>query len=187
MLDTTENPRARLMQLVESAIDGRCYNDAVDYLLKAVADDRGARDAMMKPYERQAARELIGGVVRQGRQRIWNNAGSSVNRDASAAAQKTAIESAHPGTIRNTVSALSDGVKRTSLMDFRLHDGTPLADADKIKVLDAANHWRVKATDMAWKARWMERVADKVPNGKTVRDALDENALADMQKETRDV
>ena len=193
MLDQIDCPKSRLTALVEKAIDGRDYQDAVTWLLENVAEDRGALDAMLEPYRRQAARDLIGITVRNQRSRIWNSGGNVTGRDVKAAAQETAIPHTHPGDfIRHTapdnrVSALTAGIVRAGLMDFRLHDGTPLADADKEKVQDAANHWGIKARDMAWKARWMERVAAKVKTGKTVRDCMDEETLSALKSETQDV
>lgn len=187
MLDETNGPRERLAAMVSDAIYGRDYQDAVDYLIAEVAKDHEAMSLMLEPYQRQAARELIGITVRSQRKRIWNNASDSVSLGDNEAAHGNATVHTHPGNYRNSVAALSAGVIRSGLMDFRLHDGTPLADADKAKITDAAIHWGTKARDMAWKARWMERVAAKVPDGKTVRQSLDEAALADLKKETENV
>lgn len=187
MLDMTDDARTRLSRLVERAIDDRSYDEAVDWLLDALQDDRPAYDLMMQPYAARAARELVTSAVHMKRSRIWNNAGNGVSRGDTFGPQETANPAAHPGTNRNTVAALSAGVVRSGLMDFRLHDGTPLSDAGKEKVLQAAALWGKQASDMAWKARWMNRVAEKVPEGKTVRDALDESALAAMKEETQNV
>lgn len=187
MLDTHNGPRERLAAMVAEAIEGRDYSDAVDYLLGLVRQDLEAMSAMLQPYERQAARELIGLKVRSQRQQIWNNPSDRVSRGDAIRAQETAKQRPHSGINRNSVAALSAGVIRSGLMDFRLHDGTPLADADKAKVTDAALHWGTKARDMAWKARWMERIADKVPTGKTVRQALDEATLHALKMETENV
>jgi hypothetical protein len=193
LLDVTETPKARLAALIEQAIEGRTYQEAVDWLLIEVAKDRVALDVMLEPYRRQAARDAIGITVRTQRHRIWNSGGNAVSRDANRDTQETATAAAHPGHYpRPTapdarVAALTAGIVRAGLMDFRLHDGTPLCDADREKVLDAARHWGQKARDMSWKARWMERVAAKVKPNKTVRDCLNETALADLKKETENV
>jgi hypothetical protein len=193
LLDVTENPKARLSALIEQAIEGRTYQEAVDWLLIEAAKDRGALDAMLEPYRRQAARDAIGITVRTQRHRIWNSGSDTASRDDKCRTQVTDSALSHPDPYARPtapdarVAALTAGIVRAGLMDFRLHDGTPLADADREKLLDAARHWGQKARDMSWKSRWMDRVASKVETGKTVRDCLDEKTLSALKVETENV
>ncbi len=187
MLDTIDTPRTRLANMVERAIEDRSYDEAVTWLLDALKSDREAYDEMMRPYEPRAARELVTSAVHIRRSRIWNSASNGVSRGDKGASRETAIGFTHPGNNRNTVAALSAGVIRSGLMDFRLHDGTKIADADREKLLQAAEVWGKQASDMAWESRWMMRVASKMKANATVGAALTEDALAALKEETQDV
>jgi hypothetical protein len=59
-----------------------------------------------------------------------------------------------------------------------------LGDLDRASCLKAAGVQKRKALDTAHRARFYHAIAQKLTNDQTVRDALDEDALADLFTET---
>jgi hypothetical protein len=82
------------------------------------------------------------------------------------------------------VTALAAGNR---LIYFPLPGGKVLADASAAEVRAAAAFYTLQARDMGWKARWLRAVAQRVPEGKTVKEALTEKALTKLKAEALNV
>lgn len=71
-----------------------------------------------------------------------------------------------------------------SLLDFPLPGGKRLGDATPQEVRAGAAMYRMQADDMAWKARWLEKVADAAGRKRTISAALSESDLRKLQEQT---
>ena len=83
------------------------------------------------------------------------------------------------------VAALAEG-NAAMLMDFPLPGGKRLGEATADEVRTAAEFYSKQAGNMAHKARWLSMIAARVKD-KTVKDALTEKKLRELQKETANV
>ena len=72
----------------------------------------------------------------------------------------------------------------SSLMDFRLPSGVLIGNATKADLTAASAFYWKQADDMAWKARWVDLVAEKV-GPKTVADVLNASKLAALQEQAK--
>lgn len=69
------------------------------------------------------------------------------------------------------------------LLDFPLWGGKKLRDATKDDVAESAAKWTAQGKDMMSKGRWLSLVASRVPEKKTVGQALTETELRKLHKE----
>lgn len=95
----------------------------------------------------------------------------------------------HPrATVWNaTVNAASNErakVFAQSLLDFPLPGGKPLSQATRSDLDAAVDFYTKQANNMAWKARWLGRIAQEMGRKRTVGAAFDNAALERMQRET---
>lgn len=136
---------------------------ATEAMLAAVRKSRRLRDALTEPLLETACYAAITAQCRKQRSRIWTppNYSEAGNGDRVIALART-------------------------LLDFPLPGGRRLGDATRAEVVDAARFYTSHAEDMAHKARWLARVAEAVPDGQRVADALDEARLARLQEDSRD-
>ncbi len=133
---------------------------AVEMLLREVAKDTALREALLAPWEREAAKHAISGAIRSERRAIWSR----------------------PAGPDARVGALANAVRR-SLLDFRLPGGLPLRLATAAEIAEAAETYRKRAEDEAGKSRWLRRVEAALPDGKRVGDVMDDAALEKLRAE----
>ena len=130
-------------------------------LERAKADDE-LYAAMLGPYEWLAAREAISRARKAQRGKIWHG------------------QPGDGGASNSRVAALVR-VNSSLLLDFPLHGGLPLKDANKEQVAETAAAYKHTSKDAGDKGRWLARVAKKVPKGKLVGDVFDEDGLAALR------
>jgi hypothetical protein len=154
-------PKASLHEAARRALDAsHDQAGAVDRLVSAARRDKALREALLAPWEYQAAQHVIGALIRQDRRTIWSR----------------------PSAPDARVAALSNAVS-LSLLDFRLPGGKPLRDASAEDVSAAAGFYAEQAADMDAKARWLNAVAAALPDGAVVGDALDVATLDKLREE----
>lgn len=147
------------------AMDGcENYHEGANRLLKAAKADPELMAALMAPYEFHAALEAVRSASRSVRATIWREP----NRGKEAA-EVMALASATAGW----------------LLDFPLPGGLLLRHAGKEELTAAAGFYNRQARDMGHKARWLEKVAKAVPNGKTAGDVMTNAKLAKLQEDAR--
>jgi hypothetical protein len=166
-----DTPRDRLLAIVADVL-GRAQDldAAVPMLLRALAKDRPARDAMLQPFENVAARAALRHRMHMQRAAIWNGAGDGAERQARGGARESATD-ASPAASHARVHHLANAVA-ASLFDFPLPGGRRLAAATGAEVRAAAEVYRTRAADMGWKARWLDRIAASVPEDRAVGEVL---------------
>ena len=71
-----------------------------------------------------------------------------------------------------------------TLMDFPLPGGKAIRMATHADLMDAAGFYKTQAGDMAWKGRWIARIAASTPKSKTAGEALTEAQLAKIKNDT---
>ncbi len=142
------------------------YASGAKRLLERAHRNPPLLDALLSPHEWHAALAAVRAATTSKRKAVWT--------------APTRAEKAE-GAAR--VFILAESIDEM-LLDFPLPGGLALRLATKEDVTEAADFYRTKAVDMGWKARWLIRIARKVPKGQTVGDALDNAALEKMQKET---
>ncbi|WP_312595489.1 hypothetical protein [Brevundimonas sp.] len=129
------------------------------------------RDALTDALVAGACWDAVNGQVRKERQRIW-----SAPRAVEAAPNRQSQEQA------SRVVHLASG----TLKMFPLPGGKRLGEATRSEIAAAAGFYERQAGDMAHKARWLQLVAQSVPEGKTAGQALTDERLAELQAEVRD-
>ena len=140
------------------------YREGAERLLVVARNDPRLLAALLEPHEINAAMDAVQKAVSDFRRVVW----ARPNREAQA----------------ERVDALIDS-NRAMLLDFPLPGGLALRLATKADVRAAAGFYRDHSDDMAHKSRWLVRIARRVPEGKTVAEALDNSALEKMQEDTR--
>jgi hypothetical protein len=78
------------------------------------------------------------------------------------------------------------GAVEQALMDgFRLPNGRKLGDATRPDLALAMGAYEIQSTDAAIKHRWLRLILQSVPAGKTVRETLTEERLAELRESAR--
>jgi hypothetical protein len=85
---------------------------------------------------------------------------------------------------RSGVFALASGVT-FALLDMPLANGVKLRAATREQVTAQAQMYDAKARDMGHKARWLELIAQAVPDGKIVGDVLTDARAAELWSEVK--
>jgi len=137
---------------------------ATSKLFLRVIEDHSFIKEFLSEIVRKACYEAVAGQVRADRRQVW----STLQPTAEARSAQ--------------VMALASGTVRT-LHDFPLPGGKKLGDALRGEVVAAADFFRGQASDMARKAHWLQHIAQHVPDGKTVRDVLSAERLAELRDE----
>jgi len=157
--------RVNVSEAARRAMDGAAsYREGAQVLLDMAERDPTLMSAIIDPWKLRAAEEAVGLAMKTFRRRTWESTQRQIDP--------------------NRVAALIQS-NREMLMDFPLPGGLALRDATKDDVTAAALFYSTQATNMGHKARWLDLIAKKVPKGKTVADALDNDALATLQEKTK--
>lgn len=72
---------------------------------------------------------------------------------------------------------------RSLLNEYRIFNGKSLGDATKAELFETVNLLRGRATDMVVKSNWLERIAKRMDDSRTVRAQLTETEVLSLQKE----
>lgn len=131
-----------------------------------VRRSREMRDALTEPLINGACYDLIRRVCIKERRKIW------LTPDLTAREGKP---------VGHDVHHLAAG----NLLQFPLPGGQPLGDATREEIAEAAGFYARQAADMAWKGRWLDRIALAMPPGKRARQVFDDRKLRLLQEETR--
>ena len=150
----------------DAMIGAEDYAAGAKRLLERAHRNPALLDALLQPHEWHAALAAVRNATTSKRKAVW-----------------TAPTRAEKAEGAERVFLLAESIGEM-LLDFPLPGGRALRLATKEDVNEAADFYRTKAVDMGHKARWLARIARKVPKGQTVGDALDNAALEKMQKET---
>lgn len=135
--------------------------DAVDVLYRKATADRAFISEKLPQIVRAWCQDEIGSLVGSIRLAAW----TPPNADPKGNGPRLA------------------NAMRASLLDFPLPGGKRLADADAGEVREAAALYRRDAADAAWKARWLERVAEATGRKRCVANAVSESDLRRLQEE----
>jgi hypothetical protein len=84
---------------------------------------------------------------------------------------------------RGAVIALSSGLSM-ALLDFPLANGLKLREATRADVVAAADRYALVSKDMRHKAKWLQAIAQSIPDGKRVGDVMTDERAAELFKET---
>ena len=84
---------------------------------------------------------------------------------------------------KDAVIALANGLTR-ALLDMPLAGGLPLRDATRAQVLESSERYAATAKDAGHKAKWLQAIAQCVPDGKTVGEVLTDERAADLYRES---
>jgi hypothetical protein len=142
---------------------------ATDILEAAVRKDQRLRDAIMAPLVRQACYTVVGAEIRRTRSTVWNST------------PKERVERLGQSQTQRVIQ-LAAG----TLLMFPLPGGVKLGEATRVQLTEAAAFYGRQASDMSAKARWLRLVADRVPEGKTAGQVLDDEQLRQLQAEACD-
>lgn len=127
----------------------------------------------------------------EGDQRLFNELMRS-DMPAKVHALMRQVRMAHRRTVWNAPKFVKEDsgdrvidLARGNRMAFPLPGGGWLGDAKSDEILLGAAYYRTLSNDTRTKARWLEIVAEKVPDGKVVRDVLTEDDLTELQEEAQ--
>lgn len=159
------------------ANDGDILKATNEFEKKIRADDELFR-AALEPLVRQACYSIISGMMRSERKAVWKGTG------AIQPSKPIYTAPVHRPDTPARVEALATG----TLMMFPLMGGLRLRDATVEQVSENAQMYADKASDMAWKARWLNAIARKMGNDKTkkVVDILTESELNTLKAEAEE-
>lgn len=144
---------------------GGDVSKATQALMVVAERHKGLRAALLDPFLETACNQAVRRLQQDARAKLWGSRAIATATDDAEAMKRLA---------------------QRNLLDFPLPNGMRLADASKDDVGNAIQFYRKQANDMAWKARWLQLVAQSVPGGKKVGDALTEERLRELQTEAND-
>jgi hypothetical protein len=141
---------------------------AAEMLERAVRMESPLRDALTDPLISGACWQAVSQQHRERRRQIWN----TPKPVPVATAKQTAEQSAR-------VVQLAAG----TLSMFPLPGGKRLSEATRSEVVAASDFYAQRASDAGHKARWLQLVAQSIPDGKKAGDVLTDERLAELQTE----
>lgn len=133
----------------------------------AVRKNRDLRDALTDPLLANACYDAVRKVCIVERRAIW----------------KPPVE--------KRVASIVTGAKRVvqlaagNLLTFPLPGGKKLGEATRAEISKAAEFYRSQSADMQSKAKWLQLVAQSIPEDKTAGDVLTDKRLRELQKEAQ--
>lgn len=137
--------------------------EATSTMAEEIQDDDKLFRTLMTPHLRNACYDVIRGLVRGDRGKVW------VMPQPTAAEEKEAIKHAARGIM-------------DSYWGFPLPDGTYLGLATKAQVIAARDFYAKQANDMGAKARWMDYIAKSLQNDDdVVKDVLKPRKLGALK------
>lgn len=139
---------------------------ATEKLVARVRKDKALREAILDPLVEYACNQAVMREVRVNRGNVW------VPPSPERLARMPDAE---------RVRALANG----TLLMFPLPGGKRLGEATREEVAEAARFYERQAGDMAHKARWLQLVAQSIPDGKTAGKVLSDERLRDLQTEAQ--
>src|ERR1035437_1534088 len=141
---------------------------ATELMVRTVEKDSGLYRALHDPLTRAACYDAVSQQTRSARSAVWN----------APLAQPSSI------ALRGRVIDLARGTIN-SLMNFQLPipGGGWLRDAERPAVLASKEFYGKQSKDMGEKERWLQLIAQHLPNGKTVGQVMDEARLRELQAE----
>lgn len=134
---------------------------------QTVRSNRGLRDQLLEPLIASACYDAIRKVSITERRTAW----------------KPPTEKLVPGKV--TGSARVVQLAAGNLLMFPLPGGKKLGEATRKDISAAAEFYSKQAGDMGHKARWLQLIAQSVPNNKTVNDVLTDKRLRELQREAK--
>lgn len=161
-VDLPASPRELAAAMLREA-DGD-VRAATSKMFDAVIDDTAFIHTHLKDIIRSYCYEAVAGQIRATRRVVW------------ATPQPTTEER------RAKIDALAAGTALT-LLDFQLPGGKRLGDAARSEVAEAADVFGKMARDLSWKSRWLEHVAQSLPEGSLVRDVMSAERLEELRQE----
>lgn len=151
--------KAELAQAAHTEANGDT-GKAASLLYDRIMSDHVLRAEFIEPLVREWCADLIAAeCVRKPRAAVWS-------------------EAVNHGSNRRARAVVR------SLLDFPLPGGKPLHLATRAEVSDAADFYTRQAEDMAWKARWLTRIAGGMGRKRTVGAAFDADGLQALYDET---
>lgn len=148
--------------------------EATDSVIARLRAEPDLLAAVSQRAVEMAASEYVSHAMRNERQAIFAGATPRTNLPGSAPQTKTGV------------AALANGLTR-ALLDFPLSGGQPLREATREDVETQARLYGTAARNMRTKAIWLSAIAEKVPEGVTVGEALTEDDAEALLKEARNV
>ena len=132
--------------------------------------DRAFKAALLEPLLSFACFEACKRAMRSTRRAIWS----------------PPVHSGSGGTVQGQAGRVQS-LAASNLMMFPLRNGLVLGRATLEDVRESAAFYAAQGADMVRKGKWLALIAARVPDGKTVSQALTEDDLRNLQAEVRDV
>ena len=163
----TETEVPSLMALARQALNesGGNQHNARLVLIERIYQDPVLSDAHFKPLLEQAVQEAL----------------SRVQRLANAQIREALEAPVNPTMPHN---ARLRWLARANLMNYRLSNGTPVSDASRGDLVKDGDFHIKQGRTMLHTGRWMRLVGQHLPNGKIVRQAMNEERLHELWKES---
>lgn len=144
---------------------------ATELMRQRINEDRDLFNELVEPLVKAACYTAVAARIRARREHVWVAPRYDGLDSLSAVTQRD----------RDRLSSLAS----RNLLNFPLPGGQLLGDASKTAILEASSVYRTQSAATAHKARWLERVAGEVPEGKIARTVLSEKELRQFQEETK--
>lgn len=141
---------------------------AARLLEAAVRSDQALRDALTDPLLSGACYDAVRQHSIQARKKAW----------------RQPVQTAAPKSNVDQSARVVQLAKGTLLM-FPLPGGKALGNAGRDELRAAEQFYGSQSADMAWKARWLQLVAQSLPKGKAVSDVFTEKRLRELQEAAR--
>ncbi len=156
----------RIIHIARSclAAAGNDVEEAVSVMVEMLSDDETLQ-AVVDDAVQMVAVTAVGAAMRRERAQIVR------------AAMRPALPDG-----RSRAAAFVSSVSM-SMLDFPLAGGQRLGAAVRSDVERQAALYEEHASDMSHKARWLRRIAERMPEGRAVGDVLDEMTVAALFRE----
>lgn len=155
-----------LAQFVREALEDRDWNveKTVNFLVTKVLNDK----ALLTGFLREIVQEAMTQRVRDSHRHHRGSIVYHATKDT-----------------KGSVVALAAGIS-ASLLDFPLEGGMLLRTASRADVSAAAQRYRTSERTAGHRARWLELIAQSVPQDKTVGDVLTDDRALELWEQTNE-
>lgn len=170
-------PELTIQEVAKRALDdaGGNIDTAAAMFEKAIRASERLKELLTEPLITRACRDAVMHQMREHRRTIWMSQTAPVRAAPTPPPQPDAKGQAE------RVVQLAAG----TLLMFPLPGGRYLGDATRAEIAEVAVMYSQRATDAGHKARWLQLIAQSVPEGKTVKEALTDARLRELQAEAQ--
>lgn len=182
------HPSLRLAALAREIFEQASTTDeAIDRLSAILDQDAELRDELFKQFKTQAIRNYLTPIRQQYRKLAWAG-DETIEEPTNESNRRTSQPQPHnlPNQHPKRTFAAIENFREIYLLDSPLvtNKGLKLRFATRSDIMGDLNYYKTHADSFRAKQHWMNKVADRLDDDKTVEEVFTEEELRALQEKT---